>query len=528
MKRSLRKYRRLLLFLFRLQLDLLVCLAICQQAYTQTRVTSASAAANESHADALSKAGKHWAAELREQEARLDASFKRLNQAIELMKVEELSGTRLAIIEVRAIVRNLREQVDRVLADHYDLLNTSKAYRESLEKIRPLLLTAAGTFAEYASEEPFEELQKDYRMWAEFFVAIAEKYDQKRVRVQPAVQAVADNLAYVKRTALLLERLERLLEIPPDDGPDTEVFLQRVASYVQSFEELRLKLRELHGAVRGRPSPQVKPQAAEEQSADRDKTAAYEFPAEPPHRPAPIKAHFVSHPSSTSRPAANEYAFEVLIDEQFVDPQDIVREAATQSNEPSYGSSSDKATEGLPTRSDDGYRKQESPRERRESEQKEREKEEERQKMEQRRREMAQRRIPPHPDILPYFGTWKVSPGTVTIQLSRGGGDRAIASLVRSPAILAASGEFRLDGKELVATDYRYHLATGAVLDLSGTRFRLAGQGRLAAEGPKYIRNGSRGFERLYGRSFRYTLTRTGDAIPHFLRPDFLASEVNF
>ncbi len=275
---------------------------LCIELYGQPlRVTSESAAKSEAHVNALTKAGQHWAAELKQQEAKLDESFKRLNQAISLMKVDKLSGTRLAIIEVRQIVRELREKVDIVVVDHEAVLAASKSYRQSIEHIRPLLLTAAGTFAEYAREEPYESLREDYFLWAELFRSIATKYERSSSELEPAVQAVADNLDYVKRTSLMLERLERLLAIPPDDGADAEIFLRRLASYVQSFERFREQLRKLHGAVADDAPKQVDPQPSQEEATRGDATAAAWLHSQPTRWSPPIKARLVSHPSGGMR-----------------------------------------------------------------------------------------------------------------------------------------------------------------------------------------------------------------------------------
>ncbi len=132
----------------------------------------------------------------------------------------------------------------------------------------------------------------------------------------------------------------------------------------------------------------------------------------------------------------DDYRFEVLIDARFVEKPRRANSAATQLDVRLLDSSKDEATEDI-TEKNDLVRIGEE--------------------LARKRREMPQQKIPPHEAILPFLGTWKVSPGNVTILFSSSGDNRVTASLVRSSAILSASGDFYLDGKDLVADRYQYN-----------------------------------------------------------------------
>jgi len=228
--------------LFRLILVLLLPQFACAQ---QDFATSTAEQAADDW-EQLVRVGGKVRERLETEEANLEAAFKRLDLSIELINEHNFSGERLSIVEFREVIGILRQQVNSVVEDHHSAGRTAQAFRKSLAKAQPILATTARKFVEYAEAETYESLREDYLLWAESFEAIAEKYVRRQQEMDPTIHIVGQNLDFIHRTALLLERVETLLAIVPEEGPDNEALLRRLASYIHAFNQLRTRLNRFH------------------------------------------------------------------------------------------------------------------------------------------------------------------------------------------------------------------------------------------------------------------------------------------
>ena len=256
---------------------LLLCLVCCAASLTVNAMTAAAKEpimSSREVSPGFLNAGLDWRKEVEDDQRKLDGAFEKLDRAIALISNENLSGERLTILQLRRVVKQMRNQAQKVIAAHESTLAATAEYDESIREAAPLMLKAARQFKTYAAHEPYEELQEDYRLWGETFEAIARKYQQQQVAVPPTITALSENLAFVIRTELQLARIEELLDIVPEEGVGTEEFLTRLAAYVEAFGKFRRRLRTLHQRAVGEESDLTLPAATTVDETKKDKTAS--------------------------------------------------------------------------------------------------------------------------------------------------------------------------------------------------------------------------------------------------------------
>lgn len=228
-----------------------------------------------------------------ELERSLENLFDKLDAAILSIQPEDLVGERLAIAELRELVPKLRAEAESIITAHHAYQQAATDYGQQISEARPIVYEAATAFHEFAADEPYEDLQEQYRLVAESFLAINTKYEHLQSQVAPSLQAVSENLDYTLQTALFLQRLEEFLVVMPKDSPRLEQFLSNLAAYVQHFERLRGQLRSFHrktieGLDEVSPPQQQAPQPQVANS--RFLTADLDTPARPRQRAAPMAA----------------------------------------------------------------------------------------------------------------------------------------------------------------------------------------------------------------------------------------------
>ncbi len=194
-----------------------------------------------------------------EMEVSLEQLFSKLDSAIEAIQPGDLVGERLAIAQLRKIIPLLRQQASTIIEAHEAYREAATHYGEQLDQARPIIYEAVEAFQNYAASEPYEDLQEQYRLVAESFVAINNKYQLLKEQIAPSITAVTANLDYTVRTALFLERLEQFLVVMPRDSPNLERFLNNLARYVKSFETLRTQLKKFHKATTDSLTPPGNP-----------------------------------------------------------------------------------------------------------------------------------------------------------------------------------------------------------------------------------------------------------------------------
>jgi len=221
----------------------------------------------------------------REMEESLELLFSQLDSAIQAIQPDDLVGERLAIAELRKIIPLLRQEASAIIEAHEAFRKAAMRYGEELELARPIIYQAVEAFQNYAASEPYEDLQEQYRLVAESFVAINSKYQQLKEQVAPSITAVTANLDYTVRTALFLERLEQFLVVMPSDSPNLERFLKSLARYVKSFETLRIQLKKFHKATAGGLAPSENPkEKAPERRQNSTLTRSQSVPRKPVQR----------------------------------------------------------------------------------------------------------------------------------------------------------------------------------------------------------------------------------------------------
>ncbi len=179
----------------------------------------------------------------------MDRLLDRLETAIDLIDAKDIFGERLTIAELRNIIGPMRAKAGEVIAAHENYGSAAEDFEEEMAKAIPLMLDVAQSFASYADQERFSDLQDSYLSVSESLVAVANKYKQRRDLIDPALQAVRDNIVYVEHSELFLVRLEEVLDVFPEDSPASEEFVKKIAEYVSAFERLRELLQEFHSAT---------------------------------------------------------------------------------------------------------------------------------------------------------------------------------------------------------------------------------------------------------------------------------------
>ncbi|QDV74548.1 hypothetical protein [Botrimarina mediterranea] len=196
--------------------------------------------------DQLSEVSDGWRRQIEVDQQEADRAFVRLDRAIAMITDKPGLGEAMTLLELKEVVGLLRKLAPEVVAAHEGAVDATRGFGETLQTAAPVLAESAKRFRQYAANETYNDLRDDYKTWADFFDALATRYQLQGETTGPAVQALTFNLHYVRRTGLMLKRIDEHLNVPELDEADTERFLRRLAVYVRGFTDLRERLRVLH------------------------------------------------------------------------------------------------------------------------------------------------------------------------------------------------------------------------------------------------------------------------------------------
>lgn len=215
------------------------------------------------HDEQLARASDDWRQEIEADQQAADVAFARLDRAIALITDASGVGETMTLLELKRVVGLLRKLAPEVVVAHEEAADKTRRLGESLRKAAPIFAESASRFRAYSREESYDDLQEDYALWAKFFDALSVRYKQQSLATEPAAQTLSWNLHYVRRTGVMLKRIDEHLTVPTLAEADTERFLRRLAVYVRGFSDLRRRLRVLQARI---VETDVDPQSATDPS----------------------------------------------------------------------------------------------------------------------------------------------------------------------------------------------------------------------------------------------------------------------
>ena len=197
----------------------------------------------------LTKQGRAWKKQLEKDQRAVDAALDRLDRAIALFTDQPGVGDAATLVELKEFVGVLRRLAPKVATAHEQAADATRSFERSLQAAAPIFAESATLFRDYASGESFDDLRREYEMWAEFFDELSKRYLGQGETAASTVQALTWNQEYVSHTGVLLERIDSHLNVPSLDDPDTEKFLRRLSLYVSGFNDLRKRVQTLRSRI---------------------------------------------------------------------------------------------------------------------------------------------------------------------------------------------------------------------------------------------------------------------------------------
>jgi hypothetical protein len=222
-----------------------------------------------------------------------------LAQALDRMEGGKFvpSEQKATVEAFRGYVKGLRSIAGDLLSHNRTFMTSQEDYGKALSAAPAKFREASRLFREYAAEEPFAEIKKDYTHLSEDWDTLASLVERRAAEVESESKARdwGDTFRYVERTALFLDRLDAHLESFPvdlDSGDIHERHLADLKAYIEGFEALRKHLGTYREKLQsGAVSPKVR----------EDLTTAARKP-----RATTIPVSYVPDASSTPRRLATQ------------------------------------------------------------------------------------------------------------------------------------------------------------------------------------------------------------------------------
>jgi hypothetical protein len=162
-----------------------------------------------------------------------------------------------AAVDTMLIATQRLNALAKALIDKYECYSDNRVkYLKILPTAATVFRQAAQTYKEYAEEEPYASIAEDYRVLASAWETIAKVYD-KRAKDIGNETDLSETMQFVKRSSVFLSRLETHLLVYPKDaaGPELEAFHKQLRTYIEGFEQLRVRIRTLDQQFQKNLSP---------------------------------------------------------------------------------------------------------------------------------------------------------------------------------------------------------------------------------------------------------------------------------
>lgn len=130
---------------------------------------------------------------------------------------------------------------EEILAQRKDFEHNFELYSRSIDFAVPALREASEVWHRYATEETEREFQEQYTEGARTIERWAEIFQTRQTRLNTTRHEIDDKVAYVERSALLLNRLDALLSLYPneaDASAQIEAYLVKLQTFQQQFRVL--------------------------------------------------------------------------------------------------------------------------------------------------------------------------------------------------------------------------------------------------------------------------------------------------
>jgi hypothetical protein len=184
-------------------------------------------------------------------EAKLNKTMAELFETLDLKlssMPDGIENERAAVEVMLAVTQKLNELAKSLIEKYDEYLVNVKKYKAALQAAIPVFLQAANANQEYAEQESYAAIADDYRMLADSWELMAKAYKQRADEIDGEAD-ITETMQFVRRSAVFLDRLEAHLSSFPttgEAGVQRDAFLQKLRTYIEGFEDLRLRMRTIH------------------------------------------------------------------------------------------------------------------------------------------------------------------------------------------------------------------------------------------------------------------------------------------
>lgn len=178
-------------------------------------------------------------------ESALDEAIRRVP---EHLTESDFRSEREAILLLDKLMAQLIEQSDSVLAAQEEYLALGRKYREELANARPTFEAAAKQFRAFAAKERYSTYRQDDLNMAGVMDELAVRCEKLPADFNETAQDVAELFPYLQDGRQVLVRFRSVLAAIPvlKSAQDLNALDERLKAYVQSYENFRGSLQQLH------------------------------------------------------------------------------------------------------------------------------------------------------------------------------------------------------------------------------------------------------------------------------------------
>jgi hypothetical protein len=162
-----------------------------------------------------------------------------VQQHVSQMKPGDIVVEKMAIDAFRKLLPKMKAEARWLLDKRVELEANGERYVESLNSSSQAFLDLVPIWERFAQEEAEGGLRDNYIATAKNFKTLSEEMKRRRTAFEAGVSTIHEKLAFVERSHVFLDRLERALPIldqPASAGAEVQAYLTQVRKYLDSFE----------------------------------------------------------------------------------------------------------------------------------------------------------------------------------------------------------------------------------------------------------------------------------------------------
>ncbi len=168
-------------------------------------------------------------------------AFLLIQQAIKNMPSDALTAQHDALDGLRQVTSILHQLSQNLLEKRNGIITDIDKLRRLNRMASKVFREASKSFEEYAREEPYEDIRKDYIRLAGIWTVLAKDLEKRTGQYDTENNELKEMLRYLERIALYLGRLHQHFEASPNTASiqEREKYIEDLKRFIKSFEKLR-------------------------------------------------------------------------------------------------------------------------------------------------------------------------------------------------------------------------------------------------------------------------------------------------